>query len=340
MFADGPGAPGSMRLAPQRVLAACLSLAAPGAAGACATGSRTTPGSSTAPARSTTGSTELEQLGVDIVRFNLHWDRIERVRGEQDWEESDLVLDGLARPWHPGGRRPRRLAPLGERRRAANFAPGATSRDVRADGRRSLHLGAPVARLERAEPGALAAPDDPAVYVRQILNPAYAAIHAANPRAKVGGGVTAPRGSAAASRRSTGSAACARRAPGLDAYAHHPYPSTSRETPFADGCTGCRRSRWPRSSACSPRWPRVRRQADLADRVRLPDRRVRGHAAAPGGAARPVRPARHKAPRVDMLIHYLVKDEPTSALPERPVPISGRPKLAALAVPVADRAGR
>ena len=37
----------------------------------------------------------LEQLGVDVVRFNLHWDTIEPARGEYDWEDSDAVLDGL-----------------------------------------------------------------------------------------------------------------------------------------------------------------------------------------------------------------------------------------------------
>ena len=37
----------------------------------------------------------LERLGVDIVRFNLHWDKIEPTRGEYAWEESDAVLRGL-----------------------------------------------------------------------------------------------------------------------------------------------------------------------------------------------------------------------------------------------------
>ena len=103
----------------------------------------------------------LESLGVEIVRFNLHWDRIEAVRGEQNWEESDLVLNGLrargipvvvglvgSPRWANGGRTP-------------NFAPGATTfSSVRANGRQSLPLGRAVARLERAEPGAMASPDD------------------------------------------------------------------------------------------------------------------------------------------------------------------------------------
>src|SRR5918995_1581888 len=37
----------------------------------------------------------LERLGADVVRFNLHWDRIEPTRGAYEWEDSDLVLQGL-----------------------------------------------------------------------------------------------------------------------------------------------------------------------------------------------------------------------------------------------------
>src|SRR5687767_9433844 len=61
----------------------------------------------------------LEALGVDLVRFNLHWDRIEPVRGKPDWRGSDLVLKGLrqhrigavvglvgAPRWANGGRAP------------------------------------------------------------------------------------------------------------------------------------------------------------------------------------------------------------------------------------------
>ena len=76
---------------------------------------------------------QLEQLGTDLVRFNLHWDRIEAVRGEPAWEDSDAVLEGLrargipavvgivgAPRWANGGRTP-------------NFAPGrAGLRRVRA----------------------------------------------------------------------------------------------------------------------------------------------------------------------------------------------------------------
>ncbi len=102
----------------------------------------------------------LERLGVDVVRFNLHWDKIEPARGEYAWEDSDAVLDGLrgrgipavvgivgSPAWANGGR-------------AQNFAPGASSFAGFARRRRhALPLGEAVADVERAEPGALAAPD-------------------------------------------------------------------------------------------------------------------------------------------------------------------------------------
>ncbi|MBA2385217.1 MAG: hypothetical protein H0V68_11230, partial [Actinobacteria bacterium] len=69
----------------------------------------------------------LERLGVDLVRFNIHWNRIEAVRGKPDWREPDLVLEGL---------RERRIAAVvglvGSPRwanggRGPNFAPGAAA---------------------------------------------------------------------------------------------------------------------------------------------------------------------------------------------------------------------
>ena len=66
----------------------------------------------------------LESLGVDVVRFNLHWDRIEPVRGKQHWEESDLVLEGLQDRGHPRRGGPRRLTALGERWQDAQLRAG------------------------------------------------------------------------------------------------------------------------------------------------------------------------------------------------------------------------
>src|SRR5688500_19604624 len=139
----------------------------------------------------------LERLGVDLVRFNLHWDRIEPVRGELSWEESDLVLNGLRERgipavvglvgsprWANGGRTP-------------NFAPGASSFAGFARAA-ATRYGWVREWLVWNEPNQARwlRPTTAAVYVRQILNPAYRAIHEVSPRARVGGGVTAPRASA------------------------------------------------------------------------------------------------------------------------------------------------
>ena len=279
----------------------------------------------------------LESLGVDVVRFNLHWDRIEAVRGEPNWEESDLVLNGL----HDRGI-PAVVGLVGSPRwanggRTANFAPGAASFAAFARAAASQY---PWVNqwLVWNEPNQARwlRPTTPAVYVRQLLNPAYKAIHAVNPRAKVGGGVTAPRGSTAGvspvawirGMRAAGAL--------LDAYAHHPYPSTSRESPFSTGackyCTTITMATLERllsevGRAFGPKriWlteygyqtgaygVTQQRQAELIGQSGM---RVQ------------------KAPRVDMLIHYLVKDEPAAARFQSGLfQNSGRPKLAALAFP-------
>ena len=279
----------------------------------------------------------LERLGVDLVRFNLHWDQIEAERGQLAWDDSDAVLNGLrgrgiaavvgivgSPRWANGGRTP-------------NFAPGASSFAgfARAAATRYRWVTEWLVWNEPNQARWLR-PTTAAVYVRQLLNPAYAAIHAANPRAKVAGGVTAPRASAGGVSPVAWIRGMRAAGARLDAYAHHPYPSSTRETPFAGGCAHCttitmatlERLLMEVGRAFGPKriWlseygyqtgaygVSEQRQAELIGQSGL---RV------------------YKAPRVDMLIHYLVKDEPEAArfqsgLFQR----SGRPKLAALAFPL------
>ena len=279
----------------------------------------------------------LDRLGVDLVRFNLHWDRIEPTQGAFAWEDSDLVLEGLrahgiaavvglvgSPRWANGGRTP-------------NFAPGATSFAgfARAAATRYRWVREWLVWNEPNQARWLR-PTTAAVYVRQILNPAYAAIHAVIPGAKVAGGVTAPRASSGGvspvawirGMRSAGAR--------LDAYAHHPYPSSTRETPFSGGCAHCttitmatlERLLTEVGRAFGPKriWlteygyqtgaygVSQQRQAELIGQSGL---RV------------------HKAPRVDMLIHYLVEDEPAAGRFQSGLfSQAGRPKLAALAFPL------
>ena len=279
----------------------------------------------------------LEQLGVDVVRFNLHWDAIEPARGEYAWEESDAVLRGLrargipavvgivgSPAWANGGRTP-------------NFAPGAASFAgfARAAAGRYRWVTQWLLWNEPNQARWLR-PTSPSVYVRQILNPGYAAIHAVIPRAKVAGGVTAPRGSTngvSPVRWIRGMRAAGAR---LDAYAHHPYPSSPRETPFAGGCGYCETI----TMATLERLLAEVGRAFGPKRIWLTEY---GYQTGPYGVSQQ-RQAEllgqsglraHRAPRVDLLIHYLVKDEPeASRFQSGLFSTAGRPKLAALAFPL------
>jgi polysaccharide biosynthesis protein PslG len=280
----------------------------------------------------------LEQLGVDVVRFNLHWDRIESTRGSYDWRASDLVLRGLrgrgidavvgivgSPRWANGGRSP-------------NYAPGAAAFGdfARAAATRYRWVTQWLLWNEPNQARWLK-PTSARVYVRQILNPGYAAIHAVIPRAKVAGGVTAPRAGAGGGLSPVAfirgmKAAGAR----LDVYAHHPYPESSRETPFTGGCRNCQTI----TMATLERLLREVSRAWGSKRIWLTEYGYQTgafgvtqqrQAELIGQAARRV----HAAPRVDMLIHYLVKDEPEAARFQSGLfNVAGRPKLAALAFPL------
>jgi hypothetical protein len=279
----------------------------------------------------------LEALGVDVVRFNLHWDRIEPTRGAFDWSDSDAVLRGLrgrgisavvgivgSPKWANGGRKP-------------NFAPNARSfaAFARSAATRYRWVGQWLIWNEPNKARWLR-PTSPSVYVRQLLNPGYAAIHAVIPRAKVAGGVTAPRGgSGGVSPVAWIRGMRAARAK-LDVYAHHPYPSSSRETPFTGGCSYCTTI----TMATLERLLNEVRRAFGPKRIWLTEY---GYQTGAFGVTQQrqaeligqasLRVAR--APRVDMLVHYLVKDEPeVGRFQSGLYDVSGRPKLAALAFPL------
>ena len=114
----------------------------------------------------------LEHLGVDLVRFNLRWNTIETAPGEFDWEESDLVLEGLqgrgidavvglvgSPGWANGGRAP-------------NFAPGAQGiRGLRARRRDPLPLGEPsgLPGTSRTRRAGFGRPLPPSTYARSSI---------------------------------------------------------------------------------------------------------------------------------------------------------------------------
>jgi hypothetical protein len=82
-------------------------------------------------------------------------------------------------------------------------------------------------------------PTRAAIYVQHLLNPAYEGIHAVLPHVRVGGGVTAPRGGLGGVAPVVWVRGMARAHARLDAYAHHPYPSSPGETPSSGGCRNC-----------------------------------------------------------------------------------------------------
>ena len=152
---------------------------------------------------------ELDRLGVDVVRYTVRWDLDRRGAPDDDrattatppttGAPTDAVLRGLRRHgiepvvtlygtprWANGG-----LAP--------NWAP--TLGALFGDFARATATRYPWVRLwtiwnEPNKPLWLR-PTSAATYVRKLLNPAYAQIHAVIAGARVGGGMTAPRAGSA-----------------------------------------------------------------------------------------------------------------------------------------------
>jgi hypothetical protein len=156
-------------------------------------------------------------------------------------------------------------------------------------------------------------PASPALYTTRLLNPGYSGIKSANPLAKVGGGVTAPRGGAGGMTPVDFIQGMARAHARLDAYAHNPYPVFPRSTPYTGGCS-CKlitMADLERLLAQVGRaFPRARVWlSEYGYQTNPPDPYGVSYALQAryiGEAARRV----FVAPKVDMLIQYLFQDEP------------------------------
>jgi hypothetical protein len=270
--------------------------------------------------------TELDRLGVDIVRFSLRWDQIAQkrpstARDPDDpayaWSDDDLLLKGLRRhgiaavvtlvgtpSWANGGR-----SANWEPRSATSFANFAF-----AAARRYSWVHDWSIWNEPNQPAWLR-PTSAEVYVERLLNPAYAQIHAAIPDALVAGGMTSPRGGAGgvspvAWIRAMG-AAHAR----LDAYAHHPYPNRPQtETPWGPACSSCSTITMAELDRLLSEVRRTFGQkrvwlTEYGYQTNPPDRLL---GVSPATQARYVASAARRAylaSSVDMLIYYLVQDD-------------------------------
>jgi hypothetical protein len=291
---------------------------------------------------------ELQRMGVDVVRVTIDWRKTEPVQGKADWSRPDALLGALHEKgiaplvtlygtpaWANGGL-PENWAP----RNGGSFASFA----------KRVALRYPYVRMWTIwnEPNQRRwlRPTTPQIYVSRLLNPAYAAIHAASPHSQVAGGVTAPRAAAGGVSPVTWIAGMRSAHARLDAYAHNPYPLRPGETPTAGGCDHCTTI----TMATLPRLlTAVQRAFGIHKRIWLteygyqtnpPDRTMGVSYAAQArflseGALRA-----YEAPRVDVLIHYLLHDEPASDRWQSGVYTTfghAKPALQAFRFPLAQR---
>ena len=258
----------------------------------------------------------LDRLGVEVVRFTIHWNETEVARGRHDWRIPDAVLGALRargiRPlvtlsgtpaWANGGR-----AANVPPRTGADFGRFAAAAAARYPWVRDWTI------WNEPNQTRFLRPASTRVYVSKLLNPAYRAIHARIRGARVGGGETAPR--ADSGGRAPGAGLRGLRAPGarLDADAHHPYPTSRNETPSAGGCGHC-------ATITMATLGRLLREVERAwpgKRIWLteygyqtnpPDRYLGVSHQAQARYLGEGSLVAYRAPRVDLLIHYLVRDE-------------------------------
>jgi hypothetical protein len=194
--------------------------------------------------------TTLKRLGVPLVRFTLRWNQVATRRPRDaasprdrayDWRRPDRILRGLRRhgltpvltlvgtpAWANGGRGPNYAPP-----RPRDFRRFATAAARRYPGVRYwLIWNEPNKRVWLR-------PTRSRIYVQHLLNPGYEAIRAVLPHARVGGGVTGPRGAAGGVAPTAWVRGMWAAGAKFDAYAHHPYPLTPSETPSSGGCRDC-----------------------------------------------------------------------------------------------------
>ena len=256
----------------------------------------------------------LDRLGLDVVRVTLRWDRIEVAPGEYQWSRPDRLLRALdARGLEP-------LVTIWGTPEWATDDSGPNIMPLAGDDFSSFAREA-ARRYRFVERWAIwnepnkpiwLKPASPELYVQRLLNPGYRAIKSIIPAARIAGGVTAPRGGPGGVSPVDFIRRMDRAGARLDAYAHHPYPVYPGDTPFAGGCA-CKTI----TMATLERLLKLVGQAFPSARIWLteyayqtpPDPfgvSFQSQARFIGEAARRV----YAAPKVDLLIHYLYRDEP------------------------------
>ena len=291
----------------------------------------------------------LRELGVQVARVTFDWRRIEPTQGAFDWTHTEAWLEALRAEgiaplvalwgtpgWANGGRGAN--VPPASAAAFAAFARAAAERFPWV--RRWVVWNEPNQRRWLQPPS-------PTVYVTKLLNPAAAAIKSVIPTASIAGGATAPRGGRGGTSPVDFIRGMGRAGARLDAYAHHPHALSPAESPSRGGCERC-------STITMATLERLltETRAAFGARTRVwltelgyqtnPPDRVLGVSWAQ--QARFVAEAQRRAyvaSRVDVLVQYLVRDEPRvdawqSGL--ETVTGRGKPSLAAFQLPLVQLA--
>jgi hypothetical protein len=270
----------------------------------------------------------LDTLGVEVVRYTLRWDHVapRRPRTQADpndpaydWSSADALLAGLhahgidvvltiwgTPPWASGLKKPN-WAPK---------SPSALPLFATAAARRYPWVHKWEIWNEPNQRGGLN-PNSPRLYVQRLLNPTVAALHAIDSKNVVAGGATSPRATRTALSAVAFMSGMRRAGARLDVYSHHPYPRWfgrgRPETPLQTlPCT-----QWLTMASLQCLLRDVSRNfgpkhvwlTEYAYKTNPPDR-YRG--VSPALQARYLAEAArrvYRAPRVDVLINFLIRDE-------------------------------
>jgi hypothetical protein len=272
----------------------------------------------------------LQRLGVDLVRLTLRWDTVapkvpatprDPADPAYNWDLYDPMLQRLRAAhisvlislwgtpsWANGGRGPNDIPT--DATALGSFAYAASQRYPWIT--RWTVWNEPNTRL-------FLIPNSPTLYTTRLLNPAYRGLKSANPRNLVAGGVTSPRKTPSGVSPITWIRGMRAAHALLDAYAQNPYPVRPGETPSSGGCWRCTEI----TMATLPKLiAEVKRNFGMRTRIWLteyaynskPPSRWLGvsnalQARYVGEAALRA----YLAPRVDLLIHFLVRDEPNAS---------------------------
>jgi len=272
----------------------------------------------------------LQRLGVDVVRMTIRWDTVAQREPRDardpsdpayDWSLYDPILQRLRAAhiavlvslwgtpsWANGGEKPNYMPSGGAA--FADFAYAASQKYQWIT--RWTIWNEPNVRL-------FLIPNDPRLYTSRLLNPAYTALKAANPRNLIAGGVTSPRKTPSGVSPITWIRGMRAAHASLDAYAQNPYPVRRGETPTSGGCWRCTEI----TMATLPKLiAEVKRDFGTRTRIWLTEY---GYNSKPPSKwlgvsntlqARYVGAAAlraYESARVDLLIHFLVRDEPNAA---------------------------